>query len=75
MTRCAEGREPRRDLTVFVLLHQGGWDEFLYFSVPVVLGFFGLRYAEKQAKAKAEAHAAEADGEPGGSPLPTGEDA
>ncbi len=40
---------------MWVLAHQSGWDEFLYFSVPVVLGFFGLRYAEKQAKAKAEA--------------------
>ena len=38
---------------MFVLLHQGGWDEVLYFAVPVVLGFFGLRYAEKQAKEKA----------------------
>lgn len=60
---------------MFVLLHQGGWDEFLYFSVPVVLGFIGLRYAEKQARAKAEAQAAEASGESGEASLPTGEDA
>lgn len=58
---------------MFVLLHQGGWDEFLYFSVPVVLGFFGLRYAEKQAKAKAaqQAGAEDDDAEPAG---PEGED-
>ncbi|UCG39903.1 MAG: hypothetical protein JSV07_05350 [Acidimicrobiia bacterium] len=60
---------------MFVLLHQGGWDEFLYFSVPVVLGFIGLRYAEKQARAKAETRASEAGGESGETSLPTGEDA
>ncbi len=48
---------------MWVLAHQGGWDEFLYFAVPVVLGFVGLRYAEKQAKAKAAAKSA-ADAEP-----------
>jgi hypothetical protein len=46
---------------MWVLAHQGGWDEFLYFTVPVVLGFVGLRYAERQAKAKAEAAKAAAD--------------
>ncbi len=38
---------------MLVLAHQGGWDEFLYFTIPVVLGFIGLRHAEKRAKAKA----------------------
>lgn len=50
---------------MFVLLHQGGWDEVLYFAVPVVLGFFGLRYAEKQAKAKAAVQDASAEQAPG----------
>ncbi len=54
-TRCTRRREPAGGLTVFVLLHQGGWDEVLYFAVPAILGFFGLRYAEKQAKEKAAA--------------------
>ncbi len=60
---------------MFILLHQGGWDEFLYFAVPVVLGFFGLRYAEKQAKEKAQSQAGEAEVAPGDEPLPSGEDA
>ena len=48
---------------MWVFAHQGGWDEFLYFSVPVVLGFFGLRYSEKKAKAKAEAAKQAASGQ------------
>lgn len=60
---------------MFILLHQGGWDEFLYFAVPVVLGFFGLRYAEKQAKEKAQAQAADAEAASGDEAGPTGEDA
>ena len=60
---------------MFILLHQGGWDEFLYFAVPVVLGFYGLRYAEKQAKAKAEAQAAEAAEKAGDEAVSTDEDA
>ncbi len=40
---------------MLVFAHQGGWDEFLYFAIPVVVGFVGLRYAERQAKARAAA--------------------
>lgn len=33
----------------FVLAHQGGRDELLYFAVPVVLTILALRWAEKRA--------------------------
>jgi len=32
-----------------VLAHQGGWDEFLYFAIPVVLAVLALRWVEKRA--------------------------
>ena len=35
-----------------VLAHQGGWDEFLYFVVPVVLAVMTLRWVEKRATRK-----------------------
>lgn len=40
---------------MITLAHQGGWDEFLYFVVPVALGLWALRRAEKRARARAEA--------------------
>jgi hypothetical protein len=38
----------------FVLAHQGGWDEFLIFVVPVALGMWGLRFTAKRAAQKAK---------------------
>ena len=32
-----------------VLAHQGGWDEFQYSAVPVVLAVHTLRWVEKRA--------------------------
>jgi hypothetical protein len=35
--------------------HAGGWDEALYFGLPVVLAVLGVRWAEKRARRKREA--------------------
>lgn len=32
-----------------VLAHQGGWDELVYFAVPVVLAILAVRWAERRA--------------------------
>jgi len=39
---------------VITIAHQGGWDEFLFFVVPVALGLWALRRAEKRARSRAE---------------------
>ncbi len=31
-----------------LIAHQGGWDEILLFVAPVVLAFFGVRWAERR---------------------------
>lgn len=36
------------------LAHQGGWDEVLMFAVPAALAIFGLRWAERRARQRAE---------------------
>ncbi len=33
-----------------ILAHQGGWDELMWFSVPVLLVLTWIRWAEKRAK-------------------------
>jgi hypothetical protein len=33
-----------------LLAHQGGWDELMWFSVPVLLMLTWVRWAEKRAK-------------------------
>ena len=38
----------------FVLAHQGGWDEFLMFAVPVALGWWAIKAAEKRSRRRAE---------------------
>ena len=43
-----------------VLAHSWGWDEVLYFAIPVVLALFWVRWIEKRATARKRA-AAEAD--------------
>ena len=39
----------------FVIAHEGGWDEFLMFAVPVALGVWALRHVERKARRRAEA--------------------
>lgn len=38
----------------YVLAHQGGWDELLFFGVPVVLALLAVRWAERRAKKRAQ---------------------
>ena len=38
----------------FVFAHQGGWDEFLMFAVPVALGWWAIKAAEKRSRRRAE---------------------
>ena len=52
-------------MTVDLLAHQGGWDEFLYFAVPAVLAILAVRWAERRARRNAEEAEREA-GEPPG---------
>ena len=33
----------------WLLAHQGGWDEVLYFAVPAVLAILAVRWAERRA--------------------------
>jgi len=42
------------------LAHQGGWDELMWFSVPVLLMLTWVRWAEKRAKLRKS----EAEGTP-----------
>jgi hypothetical protein len=37
---------------VVLIAHQGGWDEILLFATPVVLAYFGVRWAERRARAR-----------------------
>ena len=47
----------------WLVAHQGGWDELLWFSIPIVAVLMWVRWAERRARARA-AGKAEA-GEPG----------
>jgi len=38
----------------FVFAHQGGWDEILMFAVPVALGWWAIKAAEKRSRRRAE---------------------
>lgn len=38
---------------VWLLAHQGGWDEFLMFAIPVALGWWAIRAAERRSRARA----------------------
>ena len=33
---------------IWTLAHEGGWDEFLYFAVPIVLAVLVIRRLEKK---------------------------
>jgi hypothetical protein len=45
-----------------LLAHQGGWDEILMFAVPAGLAIFGLRWAERRARQRADHGGASGDG-------------
>ena len=45
-----------------VLAHMGGIDEIGIFLIPALLAIYALRRAERQARKRAEAEAAEGDG-------------
>ncbi len=36
----------------FLLGHQSGWDEVLWFVVPIVIVLFGLRWAQQRARSR-----------------------
>ena len=36
-----------------MLAHQGGWDELLWFSVPIVIVVLWVRWAERKARTRA----------------------
>ena len=38
----------------WILAHQGGWDEFLMFAVPIVIAIGAVKYAERRATKKRE---------------------
>lgn len=38
-----------------ILAHQGGWDELLWFTVPVAIAIVWVRWAEKRGRAAREA--------------------
>lgn len=40
-----------------LLAHQGGWDELLWFSIPIVIVVGWVRWAERRARS----HAADAE--------------
>ena len=42
---------------VWLLAHQGGWDEFLMFAIPVGLGWWAIKAAERRSRERAEAQA------------------
>ena len=44
----------------WILAHQGGWDEFLMFAVPIIIAVGAVKYAERRG-AKKQADADEVD--------------
>lgn len=34
----------------YFLAHQGGWDELLWFAVPILIVLSGVRWAERRAR-------------------------
>ena len=36
----------------WILAHQGGWDEFLMFAVPIVIAIGAVKYAERRGEKK-----------------------
>ncbi len=57
----------------WILAHQGGWDEFLMFAVPVALGWWAIKAAEKRSRQRAEeSEQADPSEGPGVSNVPAG---
>ena len=54
----------------FLLAHQGGWDELLWFSAPIVAVFAWVRWAERKSRNRAAHRAAEGEAAATGSTLP-----
>lgn len=70
-------------LTGAVLAHSWGWDELLFFGIPIVLALVGIRWVERRAGRRyAETHAdgtaedaPKAVARPGEPPTPEGDTA
>lgn len=45
----------------WMLAHQGGWDEFLLFAIPVALGWWAIKAAEKRSRARARGNPGESE--------------
>ena len=54
--RAVSSPERRGNLAVmaWLLAHQGGWDEFLMFGVPIVLAFLLVRRLERRGRRDVE---------------------
>lgn len=52
---------------VEIVAHQGGWDEFLYVAVPIVVVFALLRLANTRAKAIEKARSGDSSADAGAS--------
>lgn len=55
----------------WIFAHQGGWDEFLMFAVPVALGWWAIKAAEKRSRRRAEQGDTEPDSAGGMAEDPT----
>ena len=53
-----------------LLAHQGGWDELLWFSAPIVAVFAWVRWAERKARTRAVQRSTAAEAATSGSTLP-----
>ena len=47
-----------------LLAHAGGWDELLFFGVPVVIAIAAVRWAEKRTKRRVQQERAESTAAP-----------
>lgn len=56
------------DLIAIVLAHDWGWDEILYFAVPLLAVLYWVRRAEKRAASNREAERSEDDDAAKGTP-------
>lgn len=54
---------------MLMLAHQGGWDELLWFSVPIVAVLLWVRWAERKARSR-KAKISGVEGEDAPSTLP-----
>ena len=52
----------------WVVAHQGGWDEFLMFAVPILIALGAVKYAERRGERKRD-DSEQSAVEPGGGEL------